>query len=149
MKTFDLQKVSLHETRDPSDGTLLFKYAFPAYAAEGSTDCAVVYMEIEPGQSLGMHKDSEEEIVLVLEGSAEGTVGDEVGKLGTGAAVVIPAQVPHDFRNVGEGILRAIGFFSGATVISTFEPAPVPGADALVFFHDRHGEKAMLASGMA
>ena len=36
----------------------------------GAADCALVCMEIEPGRNLGMHKDSEEELVLVLEGAA-------------------------------------------------------------------------------
>ena len=142
MLTFDLEKVPLQEMRG-EDGSLHFKFGFPIHAGEGSSDCAVVCMEIEPGQSLGMHKDSEEELVFVLEGSAWGTVGEESAELGAGAAVVVPAMVPHDFRNKGTKTLKAIGFFSGATVVSTFEPAPFPGADAMIVWHDRHGETVM------
>jgi hypothetical protein len=73
------------------------------------------------GRNLGMHKASEEELVLVLEGAAgHGRRGG--CRAQTGTAVVIPAMVPHDLENVGDGVLRAIGFFSGASVISTFEP---------------------------
>jgi mannose-6-phosphate isomerase-like protein (cupin superfamily) len=142
MLTFDLGKVSLKEMRG-EDGSLHFKFGFPVHAGEGSADCAVVLMEIEPGHSLGMHKDSEEELVLVLEGSTQGIVGEETAELGAGAAVVVPAMVPHDFRNTGGSTLKALGFFSGSTVVSTFEPAPFPGAEAMIVFHDRHGERVM------
>lgn len=149
MLTFDTNDLPVQEMHDPADGALRFKFDFPVYAAKGSADCAVVYMEIEPGKNLGMHTDSEEEIVLVLGGTAEGTVGDEIGKLEEGAAVVIPAMVPHDFRNIGESVLRAIGFFSGATVISTFEPAPFPDAQAMVVYHDRNGERMLAGAELA
>jgi quercetin dioxygenase-like cupin family protein len=146
MLAFNLETVPLKEMRDPEDGSLRYKVGFPVYAHQGAVDCAVVCMEIEPGRSLGMHKDSEEELVLVLEGTARGTVGEETAELGAGDAVVIPAMVPHDLSNVGDGVLRALGFFSGSTVVSTFEPAPMPGAQAMIAFHDRHGERIMGAS---
>ncbi|MGI8520068.1 MAG: cupin domain-containing protein [Actinomycetota bacterium] len=143
MLTFNLETVTLKEMRNPEDGSLRYKVGFPVYAWEGSADCALVFMEIEPGRNLGMHKDSEEELVLVLEGAARGTVGEEAAELGPGTAVVIPAMVPHDLQNVGDGVLRAIGFFSGASVISMFEPTLIPGAQAMIAFHDRHGERLM------
>jgi hypothetical protein len=59
-------------------------------------------MEVEPGRSLGTHKDSQ--------------------------------------------VLRAISFFSRANVVSAFEPAPFPGAPAIIAFHDRHGERIMSGS---
>lgn len=148
MLTFNLETVPLKEMRNPEDGLLRYKVGFPVYAWEGASDCAVVCMEIEPGRNLGMHKDSEEELVLVLEGTARGTVGEEAAELGAGTAVVIPAMVPHDLQNVGDGVLRAIGFFSGASVVSTFEPAPFPGAQAMIAFHDRHGERVMSGSDL-
>lgn len=143
MLTFDLETVPLKEMRNPEDGSLRYKVGFPVYAWEGAADCALVCMEIEPGRSLGMHKDSEEELVLVLEGTARGTVGEEAAELGAGTVVVIPAMVPHDLQNTADGVLRAIGFFSGASVVSTFEPTAIPEAQAMIAFHDRHGERLM------
>ena len=40
---------------------------------------ATVYFELEPGMHVGRHVDSAEELLLILEGSAEATVGDETG----------------------------------------------------------------------
>jgi mannose-6-phosphate isomerase-like protein (cupin superfamily) len=147
--TFDLETVPLKEMRNPEDGSLKYRVGFPVYAHQGAADCAVVWMQIEPGRGLGMHKDSQEESVLVLEGTARGTLGEETAELGMGNAVVIPAMVPHDLENVGEGVLKAVGFFSGASVVSTFEPAPIPGAQAMIAFHDRHGERIMSGSDLS
>lgn len=40
--------------------------------------------------------------------------------------VLIPAMLPHGLRNTGAGTARAIGFFAGANVVSTFEDSVMP-----------------------
>ena len=61
---------------------------FPFFAATGTESSAVVYFEIEPGHYLGTHTDSAEEIVLILAGTVEASLGEETGVLsaGTGGA---------------------------------------------------------------
>ncbi len=39
---------------------------------------------------------------------------------------LVPATVPHDLRNVGEGVLRVVGFFSSAAVVSHFDETLAP-----------------------
>jgi hypothetical protein len=34
--------------------------------------------------------------------------------------------VPHDLRNVGPSLLRVVGFFSGAAIISHFDETLAP-----------------------
>ena len=53
---------------------------FPFYAATGNQSSAVVYFEIAPGRSLGRHTDSAEEIVLVLSGVVEASLGEEAAQ---------------------------------------------------------------------
>jgi quercetin dioxygenase-like cupin family protein len=89
---------------------------------------AAVTFELPPGASLGVHSDSAEEVVLVLDGEAEATVGEERAALGPNELAVVPAMVPHDVRNVGDRPLRALGFFPAAAVVSTFAEPPAPGA---------------------
>ena len=48
------------------------KVNFPFSLGTGNKNTAVVYFEIEPGHRLGMHTDSAEEILLVLDGTAQG-----------------------------------------------------------------------------
>lgn len=144
MRTIQLSDVELEHVDGPEAGNS-FRFAFPLHRAAGTNDSAVVYMELEPGMHLGTHTDSQEEVVLVLEGTAEATVGENRGTLTAGGAVVIPAMAPHDVRNVGAGPLRAIGFFSGAVVYSTFTPSPVPGTEGLLSVNGVAGGEAVYA----
>ena len=63
----------------------------------------------------------------MLEGEAEATVGTESAPARAGAVVMVPAMELHDIRNVGEGTLRVLGFFSASTVVATFEEAVAAG----------------------
>jgi quercetin dioxygenase-like cupin family protein len=101
--------------------------AFPHYSVAGTASTATVYVELDPGCHVGAHTDSAEELLLVLEGDAEATVGEEQARAAVGTIVTVPAMEPHDIRNVGEGTLRVLGFFSSSTVVSTFEEPLAPG----------------------
>ena len=105
--------------------------AFPISSATGTADTAIVYLEFEPGGELAVHTDSAEELLLVLEGTAEGLVGDETALLETGDVAVVPALVRHGLRNVGAGTLRVIGFFASSTNVAVFEE-PLPTGDQVV-----------------
>jgi len=108
------------------DPTMRVRFNFPFYVGTGTKNTAVVYFEIEPGHRLGMHADSAEEIVLILEGEAEATVGDERGRVSAGEIAVLPAMVPHGFRNIGDETVRVVGFFSSNVVASTFDRPLMP-----------------------
>jgi quercetin dioxygenase-like cupin family protein len=107
------------------------KVGFPLSSSTGTASTAVVLLEFEPGGELAVHTDSAEELLLVIEGTAEGTVGDEVGRVAAGDIVLVPALVPHGLRNIGDGLLRVVGFFSSSTNIAVFEK-PLPTGDQVV-----------------
>lgn len=86
----------------------------------------MVYFEIEPGHYLGTHTDSAEEILLILSGAVEASLGEETGRLTAGQAALIPAMAPHGVRNTGEVTARCVGFFAAATVESTFDQPMMP-----------------------
>jgi quercetin dioxygenase-like cupin family protein len=109
----------------------LMSVAFPISSATRTSHTAVVYLEFEPGGELAVHTDSAEELLLVLEGTAEGIVGDETARLETGDVAVVPALVRHGLRNVGEGKLRVLGFFASSTNVAVFEE-PLPTGDQVV-----------------
>jgi quercetin dioxygenase-like cupin family protein len=102
------------------------KATFPFSAATGTKNTAVVYFEVEPGHRLGTHTDSAEELLLLLGGTAEVSVGDEQGQVSAGEMALVPAMVPHSVRNVGDETLRVVGFFSSSTVMATFDQPLVP-----------------------
>ncbi len=126
MQTADLTTMALFDAWYEQDPAMRIRVNFPFFAGTGTESSAVVYFEIEPGHYLGTHTDSAEEVVLILSGTVEASLGEETGSLSTGQAVLIPAMVPHGIRNVGEETARCVGFFSAATVESTFDQPVMP-----------------------
>jgi quercetin dioxygenase-like cupin family protein len=122
----NLNELQLLECWYESDPTTRQKAAFPFYKTTGTESLSVVYFEVEPGQNLGTHTDSAEEVVIILEGTAEAEVGEQKGQLSKGQMALIPAMVPHTLRNIGTDTLRVVGFFSSATVVSTFSEPLMP-----------------------
>ncbi len=126
MYTANLNTLDLFEGWYENDPHMRWKVNFPFSQATGNASSAVVYFEIEPGHSLGTHTDSAEEIVLLLSGTVEASLGDERGTLTAGQAVLIPAMIPHGIRNVGTEKVRCVGFFASATLVSTFDQVIMP-----------------------
>jgi quercetin dioxygenase-like cupin family protein len=126
MYTANLSTLDLLEAWYENDPHMRAKASFPFSKATGNVGSAVVYFEIEPGHYLGTHTDSAEEIVLVLSGTVEASLGDERGTLTAGEAVLIPAMVPHSIRNLGREKVRCIGFFASAALVSTFDQTLMP-----------------------
>ena len=116
-----LEDLELMEGWYEDDPTMRVKVNFPFFLGSGTKNTAVVYFEIEPGYRLGTHTDSAEEILLVLEGEAEVSLGDEEGRLSAGEMALVPAMMPHSLRNVGEETVRVAGFFSSNVIVSTFD----------------------------
>ena len=104
-----------------SDPTVRVRADFPLSANAGTERSAVVYFELEPGHALGRHTDSAEEVLLVLDGTVEVTVGVEAGEVGAGELALVPERMPHDVRNVGATTARVAGFFPSGHVRATFD----------------------------
>jgi quercetin dioxygenase-like cupin family protein len=126
MYAADLSNLDLHGAWYDNEPTMRIRVNFPFFAATGNESSAVVYFEIEPGDYLGTHTDSAEEIVLILSGTVEASLGEERAQLSANQAVLIPAMVPHGIRNVGTETARCVGFFAAATVVSTFDQPMMP-----------------------
>lgn len=103
------------------------RVSFPFHSASGTTSTASVLFELDPGAELPVHTDSAEELLVVVQGTAEARVADEIGMLRTHEVALVPPMAPHGLRNVGEDVLRVFGTFSSATVVSTFERPFEPG----------------------
>ena len=108
------------------DPTMRVRFNFPFYVGSGTKNTAVVYFELEPGHRLGTHTDSAEEVLLILAGTAEVSLGDESGRVSAGDMALVPAMVPHALRNVGDETVRVVGFFSSNVVASTFDQPIMP-----------------------
>lgn len=95
-------------------------------SATGTKDSSVVYFELDPGFELGMHTDSGEETVIIVEGTVEVTIGNKRKQLIQGELALIPEMMPHNFRNVGFNKVKVIGFFPKPDIVATFEKVFMP-----------------------
>jgi quercetin dioxygenase-like cupin family protein len=74
-----------------------------------ATNFAMGYVTLEPrGGQVPWHNQAQEEIYLVLEGTAEMCLGEERQILRGGEAVSIPPGVHHQLTNVGDEPVRMI-----------------------------------------
>jgi mannose-6-phosphate isomerase-like protein (cupin superfamily) len=79
-----------------------------ASAAFGAAQLTVFEQWCDPGVGAPPHLHAVEELLRIVEGEAEVTVGAERASLRAGASVVIPAGVVHGFFNTGSGTLRVL-----------------------------------------
>lgn len=75
---------------------------------DGAPNFSMRHFVVEPGGHTPHHAHDYEHEVVILEGEAEVTHGDEKRKIGAGSALYIEANRMHQFRNVGAGALRFI-----------------------------------------
>jgi quercetin dioxygenase-like cupin family protein len=127
MITTDLNKAELTEFSVQSKPGQRCKATFPLFAAHGTKDSATVYFELRAGDFLGTHTDSAEELLYIVDGEVEVTVGEETGSLSKGQLAVVPKLVPHSVKNIGASTAKVLGFFGGANnVVSVFDEVWLP-----------------------
>lgn len=133
MISTNLKELELMEFIGKNNSQQHCKATFPLVGAHGSEQLATVYFEIEPGECLGSHTDSAEELLIVLEGTAEVVIGKEIKPADTGALVVVPKMVPHNIINTGKVKLKVLGVFGGANnIVATFEGEWLPAESNVV-----------------
>lgn len=116
-----IDNLELIEAWSDVDPNMRTRFQFPLHGGVGTESTAAVYFEVEPGEHLGRHTDSAEEILLVLEGEGVAFVGDEEAEVGPGSLAVVPALAPHGIRATGERTLKVIGFFSASELVHVFD----------------------------
>mgnify|MGYP000489455243 CR=1 FL=1 len=122
MTTANLNQLELTEFRGVENNRQHCHATFPLFSAHGTKKLATVYFEIEPGDHLGTHTDSAEELLIILAGDAKVTIGKEVSKVSAGKLALVPEMVPHNIANMGNITLKVLGVFGGANnIIATFE----------------------------
>ena len=85
----------------------------------GGIGLCVIFVDAEPGRGPGLHTHPYDEVLIIQEGRATATVGDETVEVGAGDIVLIPAGEPHAFTNTGESNLRQIDIHASPRFIQT------------------------------
>lgn len=133
MTSVNLKELELNEFVGVTDSRQHCKASFPLVGYHGSRKLATVYFELAPGDNLGSHTDSAEELLIVLEGQAEAKVGGESIMADGGSIVLVPKMVPHDIRNTGSNTVKVLGVFGGDNnIVATFEQAMLPTRSNIV-----------------
>ena len=132
MQTASTPELELNEVHQDIDPRNRLRVAFPNSRLTGAEHTSVVYFEVEPGDRLGTHTDSAEEILYIVAGEGEAEVGDERGRVSAGDLAVVPAMAPHGIVNTGAEPLKVVGFFCESEITSTFEAPIEPLGQAVV-----------------
>ena len=132
MLTASIPDLNLVETYLNSDPYGRVSVAFPINHFTRAEHSAVVYFEVQPGDYLPTHTDSAEEVLYIVAGEAEATVGEERSRLRAGDLAVVPVMVRHSIANAADAPLKVVGFFGESEVVSTFaEPLQPMGLTTL------------------
>lgn len=126
MFTVNVNELELMEGWSEADLTKRGRFEFPIHVNTGAASSSVIYFEVAPGEHCGRHTHSAEEIVLILDGTAELELGNERSTASAGSLGLIPTMAPHDVYNVGTTTVRVVGFFSSAAVLTEFEDPIAP-----------------------
>jgi quercetin dioxygenase-like cupin family protein len=131
MITARVDEVELWKGWSEAEPDVAFKFGLVVSAANGPASSQVICVTLEPGKSGGRHAHNAEEILFVLEGTAQLTVGNDWERLCTGGMAVIPAAIAHEPINVGSGPLRFLAIFSRAMVVHTWDVPVEPTGERM------------------
>jgi quercetin dioxygenase-like cupin family protein len=100
-------------------GSRIQAVADPTGAVAG---LALHNQECDPGVGAASHTHDFEEVITVVEGTAEVWLGEERQIIGPGTTVFIPAGVVHGFVNAGTGLLKLQFVIASNQLRATFLP---------------------------
>jgi mannose-6-phosphate isomerase-like protein (cupin superfamily) len=88
--------------------------------ARAGIDISIFVVRTPPGRAVEMHVHPYSETFLLLEGHGRWTAGDAVTELRPEQILVVPAETPHGFRNVGETPLLVVSVHESGKLEQTF-----------------------------
>jgi quercetin dioxygenase-like cupin family protein len=77
-----------------------------------ATNQTLIRYVYEPGSVFPQHLHPEEQVTAVLSGQIEFTVGDDLHLIGPGEVAVIPPNVPHGAKVVGDLTVETLNTLS-------------------------------------
>ena len=96
----------------------------------GGTQQSVWRIEHQPGEVVAAHWHEYEEVIVVLEGEGEATIGDETFPIGPDMSLICPPYTWHGYRNLGSGYLRVLAILPHPDAVVHREPMPSEQASA-------------------
>ena len=78
---------------------------------DGTTSSSLLLFSVGAGEGAPLHEHESDELIVVLEGSIDARLGDDVQRVGPDCTVVVPPHVPHAFTSTGPGAAKILAFF--------------------------------------
>jgi quercetin dioxygenase-like cupin family protein len=97
---FDWEGVSL--SHYPSEEMKGVSVRWLISSADGATNFAMRYFEIEPGGRSSLDKHAHDHGVMILRGKGLVVINDKEFEIGFGDIVYIPPYEMHQFKNIGD-----------------------------------------------
>jgi mannose-6-phosphate isomerase-like protein (cupin superfamily) len=72
------------------------------------TEVSFIWVDMQPGGSVRLHKHPYKEIFIIQEGVATFTVGSAALEAHAGQIIIVPADTPHKFMNTGDQRLKQV-----------------------------------------
>lgn len=85
-------------------------------AKHGDAGISMFVTRTPPGRAVELHVHPYHETFLLLAGHGRWTVGDDTVELTPEQMVVVPADTPHGFRNIGDVPLLVVSVHERGTV---------------------------------
>src|SRR5215210_4477935 len=108
------------------DATARWRSGSVLGSGAGAKAAGASLLEVDPGRRLPRHTDSAEEVVVVVAGAAEVDVEGEVSRVGPGEVALVPEDVSHEVRSVGDEALRFVAVYAGTDVVTRHEDEVQP-----------------------
>lgn len=93
-------------------------------------DITLIVEEIPPGDRIPLHTHPINEVIVIVDGTPEVTLGAETRELAAGAVVFVPAGTPHRTRNATSAPVHLYAMFPSERIgIEYLERNPAPGTE--------------------
>jgi quercetin dioxygenase-like cupin family protein len=119
---------------DPDDYRPRSRWAVlvdPASAPPHVNDITVIVEDIAAGDRIPLHTHPINEVIVIVDGDAEVTLGTDTERVGPGSVVFIPAGTPHGTVNAGTTPVRLHAMFPSEQIgIEYLERNPAPGTES-------------------
>ena len=88
--------------------------------ARAGIDISIFVVHMPPGGAVELHVHPYPETFVLLEGHGRWTAGDDVVELDPERILVVPANTPHGFRNIGDAPLLVVSVHESGTMEERF-----------------------------
>jgi quercetin dioxygenase-like cupin family protein len=99
---------------------LQFSPTAALFQGRDDIDVSIFVTQYERGQGVDLHVHPYAEVFVVVDGTAEFTVGDEQVTVPAGNMIMAPPETPHRFEGAGDDTLRVVSVHPSGEVQQTW-----------------------------